>query len=100
MKLSTLLALPASLAATVLASASDSYSEHLHLKPLPNGALYAGFNFTASTPLTAYESQHFRFFPRSLGQILQHTHTSELHLRFALGRWDEESWGNRPRNGR
>ncbi|KAK4506515.1 hypothetical protein PRZ48_000247 [Zasmidium cellare] len=100
MKLATLLALPASLAATVLASASDTYSEHLHLKPLPNGALYAGFNFTASTPLTAYESQHFRFFPRSLGQILQFTHTSELHLRFALGRWDEESWGNRPRNGR
>lgn len=100
MKLSTLLALPASLAATVLASAANDYSERLHLKPLPNGALYAGFNFTASTPLAAYESQHFRFFPRSLGQILQFTHTSELHLRFALGRWDEESWGSRPRNGR
>ncbi|KAF2171336.1 hypothetical protein M409DRAFT_63663 [Zasmidium cellare ATCC 36951] len=99
MKLATLLALPASLAATVLATTSDTYSEHLHLKPLPSGALYAGFNFTASTPLTAYESQHFRFFPRSLGQILQFTHTSELHLRFALGRWNEESWGNRPRNG-
>lgn len=100
MKLSTLLALPASLAATVLASASNDYSERLHLKPLPNGALYAGFNFTASTPLSDYESSHFRFFPRSLGQILQFTHTSELHLRFALGRWDEESWGSRPRNGR
>ncbi|KAK4634264.1 GPI transamidase component GPI16 [Fulvia fulva] len=82
------------------ASAANSYNEHLHLKPLPNGALYAGFNFTASTPLSAYDAQHFRFFPRSLGQILQFTHTSELHLRFALGRWDEESWGSRPRNGR
>ncbi|UJO12695.1 GPI transamidase component GPI16 [Fulvia fulva] len=82
------------------ASAANSYNEHLHLKPLPNGALYAGFNFTASTPLSAYDAQHFRLFPRSLGQILQFTHTSELHLRFALGRWDEESWGSRPRNGR
>lgn len=100
MKLWTLLALPATLVATVFASTSSDYSERLHLKPLPNGALYAGFNFTASTPLAAYELQHFRFFPRSLGQILQFTHTSELHLHFALGRWDEESWGSRPRDGR
>lgn len=103
MKLSTFLTLPAGLVATIYsatASAANSYNEHLHLKPLPNGALYAGFNFTASTPLSAYDAQHFRLFPRSLGQILQFTHTSELHLRFALGRWDEESWGSRPRNGR
>lgn len=100
MKLSALLALPATLAATVLTSTSNDYAERLHLKPLPNGALYAGFNFTASTALAAYDSQHFRFFPRSLGQILQFTHASELHLRFALGRWDEDSWGSRPRNGR
>ncbi|EME50174.1 hypothetical protein DOTSEDRAFT_50287 [Dothistroma septosporum NZE10] len=113
MKWSTFLALPAGLVATIYtatatatatagarATAANSYDEHLHLKPLPNGALYAGFDFTASTPLSSYNAQHFRFFPRSLGQILQFTHTSELHLRFALGRWDEESWGSRPRNGR
>ncbi|CAK3996928.1 GPI transamidase component GPI16 [Lecanosticta acicola] len=106
MKLSSLLGLPATLLTAVYAAAAvddttgKSYSEHLHLKPLPNGNLYAGFNFTASTPISAYDQQHFRFFPRSLGQILQYTHTSELHLRFALGRWDEENWGSRPRNGR
>lgn len=95
-----LLALPTSLLTVVLASApSVDYSEQLHLKPLPGGALYAGFNFTASTPLADYDHQHFRLFPRSLAQILQYTHTAELHLRFALGRWDEESWGSRPRNG-
>jgi phosphatidylinositol glycan class T len=97
MKLSSLLALPAGLIAAVYA---NDYSENLHLKPLPGGSLYAGFDFTASTPLEAYERQNFRFFPRSLGQILQFTHTKELHLRFALGRWDETSWGSRPRNGR
>ncbi|KAF7191401.1 GPI transamidase component GPI16 [Pseudocercospora fuligena] len=103
MRLASLLALPASLLSVVLAETvpiSGDYHEHLHLKPLPGGALYAGFNFTASTSLHDYYNQHFRFFPRSLGQILQHTHTSELHLRFALGRWDEESWGSRPRSGR
>ncbi|TKA67062.1 hypothetical protein B0A55_10408 [Friedmanniomyces simplex] len=98
MKLSQLLTLPVALASAVLAI--PEYSEHLHLRPLPNGYLYAGFNFTASTTLSAYESQHFRYFPRSLGQILQHSHTQELHLRFALGRWDDESWGSRPRDGR
>lgn len=103
MKLASLLALPASLAGIVYAQdieKSHTYNEKLHLKPLPDGALYAGFNFTATTPLEAYERQHFRFFPRSLGQILQFTHTAELHLRFAAGRWDAENWGSRPRNGR
>ena len=103
MKLATLLALPATLLASAFVAASappGDYSEHLHLKTLPGGFLYAGFNFTATTSLSDYQNQHFRYFPRSLGQILQHSHTNELHLRFALGRWDEESWGSRPRDGR
>lgn len=104
MKLSTLLALPASLLTAVYATASlpsrsGAYTEHLHLQPLPSGTLYAGFTFNSSTPLRDYENQYFRFFPRSLAQILQYTRTAELHLRFALGRWDEESWGSRPRDG-
>ncbi|EMC99511.1 hypothetical protein BAUCODRAFT_29856 [Baudoinia panamericana UAMH 10762] len=107
MKLSTLLALPAALTTTLLTHAlstpstpPESYTENLHLLPLPSGYLYAGFNFTASTALSAYTSQHFRYFPRSLGQILQYSRTEELHLRFAWGRWDEGSWGSRPRGGR
>lgn len=91
MKLLNLLALPAALAV--------EYAEHLRLQPLPDHHLHADFDFTATTPLSDYDAQHFRYFPRSLAQILQYTHTSELHLRFALGRWDEESWGARPRHG-
>ncbi|KAI7490996.1 putative GPI transamidase component Gpi16 [Hortaea werneckii] len=98
MKLTSLLALPATLLSAVFAA--PEYSEHLHLQPLPNGYLYAGFNFTATTSLDAYQKQHFRYFPRSLGQILQHSHAEELHLRFAVGRWDDEEWGARPRDGR
>ncbi|OQN98385.1 hypothetical protein B0A48_15653 [Cryoendolithus antarcticus] len=102
MHLSALLSLPASLAflTFTLASASPhSYTEHLHLLPLPQSHLHAHFNFTATTPLSAYESSHFRYFPRSLAQILQHTRTKELHLRFTTGRWDDEAWGARPLDG-
>ncbi len=101
MKLSVLLALPTALISAVYAAAeqTNEYNEHLHLKPLPGGSLYAGFSFNATTPLSSYEKQHYRYFPRSLAQILQYTHTAELHLRFSLGRWDEESWGSRPRSG-
>lgn len=99
MKLTSLLALPAGLASLVYAAEDHSYRENLHLSPLAHGALYAGFNFTATTPLSAYTRQHFRFFPRSLAQILQFTHVDELHLRFTAGRWDAESWGSRPRHG-
>lgn len=91
MKLINLLALPAALAV--------EYAEHLHLQNLPNQHLQANFDFTATTPLSDYNAQHFRLFPRSLAQILQYTHTSELHLRFAVGRWDDEYWGARPRHG-
>lgn len=79
---------------------ATDYQEHLFLKPLPNSALLAAFNFQSNTTISAFEQQNFRFFPRSLGQILQHTHTKELHLRFSLGRWDAENWGARPRGGR
>ncbi|KAK3620745.1 Subunit of the glycosylphosphatidylinositol transamidase complex-like protein [Elasticomyces elasticus] len=94
MLLSSLFLLPAAVLA-------QTYTEHLHLSPLAQTShLLAAFNFTSTTPLPAYESGHFTHFPRSLAQILQHTKTRELHLRFAWGRWDDEQWGPRPRMGR
>ena len=76
------------------------YDEDLLVRPLPQQALLAAFSFRSNTTLSAYNEQNFRFFPRSLGQILQHAHAKELHLRFNLGRWHADSWGARPRNGR
>lgn len=90
------LLLPALL--TGLANARSPYSEHLHLTPLPHSVL-AQFEFSSNATDASIEAQNFRFFPRSLSQILQHAHAKELHLRFTSGRWDEESWGPRPRNG-
>lgn len=79
-------------------SATD-YFEQLNLTPLPLGSLLASFEFRSNESLSAYQSQNFRYFPRSLGQVLQSTDTKELHLRFTTGRWDTETWGARPWNG-
>ncbi|KAI1777204.1 Gpi16 subunit, GPI transamidase component [Hypoxylon cercidicola] len=83
---------------SVVAVTSDYY-EQLNLKPLPQSNLLASFNFRSNTSLSQFEAHNFRYFPRSLGQILQHVGTRELHLRFSLGRWDAESWGARPWDG-
>lgn len=80
--------------------AEGQYTEQLELHPLPQSQLLAAFNFKANTTKSDFDAQNYRLFPRSLGQILQHTHARELHLRFSLGRWDSENWGQRPRHGR
>ncbi len=79
--------------------AATEYHEHLTLQPLAPSSLLASFNFRSNASLASFERQDFRFFPRSLGHILQHAKTRELHLRFSTGRWDAESWGARPWNG-
>ena len=79
--------------------AQSDYYERLDLQPLPLGSLLASFDFRSNESLAAFEAQNFRFFPRSLGQILRHASTKELHLRFSTGRWDAETWGPRPWDG-
>ncbi|KZF21062.1 GPI transamidase component Gpi16 [Xylona heveae TC161] len=80
--------------------AAADYHERLVLRPLPRGSLLASFDFRSNASASSIEKQNYQYFPRSLGQILQHAHTRELHLRFSLGRWDAETWGSRPWNGR
>ncbi|KAL6714412.1 Subunit of the glycosylphosphatidylinositol transamidase complex-like protein [Lecanora helva] len=79
--------------------AESDYNEHLHLQPLTPASLLASFHFWSNASLRSYEQQHFKYIPRSLGQILQHAKTKELHLRFSTGRWDDDSWGTRPWGG-
>lgn len=81
-------------------SAESDYQEQLNLQPLPLGALRASFDFRSNESVTSFEKQNFRFFPRSLGQILQHANTKELHLRFSTGRWNPDIWGARPWQGK
>lgn len=84
---------------SISVSATSDYHESLLLQPLPQSSLLASFNFRSNTSQQSFDQQHFRYLPRALGQILQHAHTKELHLRFTTGRWDAESWGERPWNG-
>jgi phosphatidylinositol glycan class T len=79
---------------------SPDYHEKLVIQPLPFNHLLASFDFRSNATLSSFEQQNFGHFPRSLGQILQHAKTRELHLRFSSGRWDAESWGARPWGGR
>ncbi|ERF76534.1 hypothetical protein EPUS_09015 [Endocarpon pusillum Z07020] len=81
-------------------AAESDYQESLNLQPLPLGALLASFDFRSNESVTSFEKQNFRFFPRSLGQILQHSNTKELHLRFSTGRWNADTWGARPWQGK
>lgn len=81
-------------------SADSDYDERLVLEPLTPELLLASFNFRGNASVKSFEQQHFRYIPRSLGQILQHAKTRELHLRFSTGRWDAEIWGARPWGGR
>jgi phosphatidylinositol glycan class T len=83
----------------LIAAAHADYHERLLLRPLPQDALLASFHFRSNDSAAAYAQQNFRLFPRALGQILQHAHTEELHLRFGVGRWDAASWGQRPWHG-
>lgn len=80
-------------------AADPGYDENLLLQPLPPSSLLASFNFRSNSSFINFEQQHFKYIPRSLGQILQHAKTRELHLRFSSGRWDAESWGARPWGG-
>ena len=77
--------------------AASAYSELLTLRTLPSSHLLASFDFHSEASTTSFDQQHFRFLPRALSQILQYSHTNELHLRFSSGRWDDTLWGSRPR---
>ena len=91
--------LPLLLLLCPFALTDPDYNERLNLQPLTPSSLLASFNFWSNATLRSYEQQHFNYIPRSLGQILQHANTRELHLRFSTGRWDDESWGARPWGG-
>ncbi|OUM51685.1 hypothetical protein BVG19_g805 [[Candida] boidinii] len=88
------------------------YKEKLSLKPLPRNNLGMSFDFELdSEEISFYEDKEtldgddsfvfkqYTVFPRIFGPVLQSTMARELHLRFAQGWWDQETWGSLPKNG-
>ncbi|KAG4305463.1 hypothetical protein PORY_001019 [Pneumocystis oryctolagi] len=87
------------------------YQEHLFLKPLPLNHLLASFRFntfSSCEKVSLFEDEkstasgafllHSRL-PRSLRYIMEESHTYELHLRLARGKWSYTYWGMPPENG-
>jgi len=76
----------------VCAVEEDRFTEELYVKPLQSGHVYAHFQFTTLTSGST-TGQHYRLFPRSLGEVLAKYSVQELHLSLTQGRWRHESWG-------
>lgn len=90
------------LAWLAVVNAGRYYNESLYLKPLPRNRLMTSFEFEVdSLAISGNDSNkdHFNYFPRALGPIIESTDTRELHLRFTQGWWDSEGWGSLPYNG-
>ncbi|CAN3365626.1 GPI transamidase component Gpi16p [Diutina catenulata] len=77
------------------------YNESLSLTPLPRNRMMASFQFDIlSGPLTHHgEAEHYTYFPKALGPVLETTNARELHLRFTQGWWDDDNWGRLPYDG-
>ena len=50
---------------------------------------FTGFDFIC----IIFSVNHYKFFPRAIGQIIQSYNARELHLTFTQGRWNYEDWG-------
>lgn len=95
------------LSSLVLACCSETFDENLSLKPLLKNALLADFEFltkSSKVPMKPYSnhtvySDHYSMFPSDLVPLIEHSGTRSLHLRFAQGWWDSETWGRLPLNG-
>ena len=73
-------------------SVDETYSEHLLLRPLPDGRLQTSFDFTIDS--SSHSSSHFRLLPRPLLQLVEAHNASEVHLSLNTGRWQYRSWGS------
>lgn len=71
---------------------SESLTETLLLKPLPDGRVLASFDFSLVSTSNSVSS--FRLLPRALLQPIQHFGVSEVHLALNSGRWRYSDWGS------
>ncbi|RWS21642.1 GPI transamidase component PIG-T-like protein, partial [Leptotrombidium deliense] len=75
---------------------SDVYKERLLIKPLPEGQVYAYFEFTTLLNTSVDEIfwvNHFNFFPLSLGKFIASAKIQEIHFSLTKGFWRNNIWG-------
>lgn len=71
---------------------TETFTETLLLKPLPDGRVSASFDFVIAS--TSSSQSQFRLLPRPLLQPIQRFGASEVHLSLNTGRWKYEDWGS------
>ncbi|XP_066272553.1 GPI transamidase component PIG-T-like [Branchiostoma lanceolatum] len=83
-----------------VASTKDEYSEELLIIPFRSGQVYSHFEFTTLWDVDfaqggggRYKLQHFRLFPRALGQVMTEYRVQEMHLTLTQGMWQQDKWG-------
>ena len=73
---------------------NDSFYESLQLEQVNNDQLYAFFNFTTTWKYSSeFLPQHYRLFPRAIGQLIVKYNIAELHFTMTQGLWRYEQWG-------
>jgi len=88
--------------AFILSSSSDEFHEELLLRPLPSGHLHAHFQFVTTWHVPVHNDkgefdsshfQHYRLFPKALGEIISQHKVQELRLSQTMGLWKTSEWG-------
>ncbi|XXQ31232.1 GPI transamidase component PIG-T [Plasmodiophora brassicae] len=72
----------------------EEFHERLTVRPLPAGhvLLHFDFNMTTERPLDPND-EHYRLFPKSIGQIITKYQVAEFDIRLTQGRWRYSTWG-------
>ncbi|GAB1598139.1 GPI transamidase component PIG-T-like [Argonauta hians] len=80
----------------VVIASEDKFSEELFIKPLPSGHVYFNFQFITRWDIDVRNKSqfnHYRLFPKSLGDIVSSHDVQELHLSLTQGIWRHDKWG-------
>ena len=78
----------------VTVNTNDFFYESFKLEQVNNDQVYGFFNFTTTWKYDLkFEPQHYRLFPRSIGQLISKYNIAELHFTMTQGLWRYEHWG-------
>jgi len=78
----------------VFVDGSDVFYETFRFEQVNNDQVYGFFNFTTTWNYDLkFEPQHYRLFPRSIGQLILKYNIAELHFTMTQGLWRYEHWG-------
>eukprot|EP00474_Spongospora_subterranea_P003024 CRZ03482.1 hypothetical protein [Spongospora subterranea] len=88
------IALLAAIAPVLAFDDGEQFRERLLIRPLPdhNVLLHFDFNMTIDRLLDP-DDEHYRFFPKSIAQIITKHQVGEFVLKLTQGRWRYAHWG-------